>query len=172
MIPQRIADVLDTAERLRRRGELTAATSAVEEVLRETPAAARALLLKSRLLYQGGSLRGALDALREVESARGTGEFAELRLKLEQLEDAARRRAPFVTESMARLSAEQGYLLEAMEIYRQLFDSAPNRSEILDEVARLKVTIEREGSRDADADRVRRELDVFGRWLAEHPREA
>src|ERR1051325_5407806 len=111
MIPQRIADVLDTAERLRRRGELTAAMSAVEEILRETPAAPRALLLKSRLRYQSGSLRGALDVLREVEAIRGTGEFAALRLKLEQLEDDQRRRAPFVTESMARLSVQQGYLL-------------------------------------------------------------
>ena len=171
MISQRIADVLDTAERLRRRGEVAAALSAVDEVLREMPAA-RALLLKSRLLYQSGNLRGALDALREVESFRGTREFTELRLKLEELEDAQRRRAPFVTESMARLSVQQGYLLEAIEIYRQLFETAPNRSEILDEVARLKVTVEREGSRDAAAERVRRELDGCDRWLAEHPRGA
>jgi tetratricopeptide (TPR) repeat protein len=169
MISQRIAEVLDTAERLRRRGELTAAMSTVEEILRET-SAPRALLLKSRLRYQSGNLRAALDALREVESFRGTREFAELRLKLEQLEDDQRRRAPFVTESMARLSVQQGYLLEAMEIYRQLFESAPNRSEILDEVTRLKVTVEREGSRDADAERVRRELEINERWLAEHPR--
>lgn len=172
MISQRIADVLDTAERLRRRGELTAALSAVDEVLREAPAAPRALLLKSRLLYQSGGLRGGLDALREVESVRGTREFAELRVNLEQLEDDQRRRAPFVTESMARLSVEQGYLLEAMEIYRQLFEISPNRSEILDDVARLKAIVEREGSRDADAERVRRELEACERWLAEHPRGA
>jgi tetratricopeptide (TPR) repeat protein len=171
MITQRIADVLDTAERLRCRGELTAARSAVDEVLRETPSA-RALLLKSRLLYQSGNIRGALDALREVESLRGTREFTELRLKLEELEDRQRRRAPFVTESMARLSVQQGYLLEAIEIYRQLFETAPNRSEILDEIARLKLTVEREGSREADAERVRRELEACDRWLAEHPRGA
>jgi tetratricopeptide (TPR) repeat protein len=140
--------------------------------LRETPAAERALLLKSRLLYQSGSLRGALDALREVESVRGTGEFAALRLKLEQLEDALRRRAPFATESMARLSVQQGYLLEAMEIYRQLFETAPDQSEIVDEVAWLKAFVEREGSRDADAERVRRELEINERWLAEHSRGA
>jgi tetratricopeptide (TPR) repeat protein len=172
MISQRVAEVLDTAERLRRRGEPAAAMSAVEEVLRETPGAPRALLLKSRLLYQNGSLRGALDALREVESLRGSREFAELRLKLEEFEDDQRRRAPFVTESMARLSVEQGYLLEAMAIYRQLFEASPNRGEILDEVARLKVTVEREGSRGADAERVRREVESNDRWLVEHPRGA
>jgi len=124
------------------------------------------------LRWQKLKLWGALDALREVESLRGTREFTELRLKLEELEDRQRRRAPFVTESMARLSVQQGYLLEAIEIYRQLFETAPNRSEILDEVARLKVTVEREGSREADAERVRRELEACDRWLAEHPRGA
>ena len=172
MISRRIADVLDTAERLRRRGELPAAMSAVEEVLRETPATPHALLLKSRLLYQSGSLRAALDALRELETVRGTREFAELRLKLEQLEDDQRRRAPFVTESVARLSIQQGYLLEAMDIYRRLFESAPNPGDIIDAVARLKVIVEREGSRDADAERVGRELEITDRWLAEHPRGA
>src|SRR5438477_8824964 len=109
VISQATAERLDGAERLRRRGQIGAAIDAIDEVLGQTPAEPRALLLKSRLLYQSGGLRGALDGLRGLESMLGRGELAELRTVLEQLDYDLRRPAPFATESMARLAVQQGY---------------------------------------------------------------
>jgi tetratricopeptide (TPR) repeat protein len=172
MMAQRTAELVDGAERLRREGRIDGAIAAVEQVLKETPAAPRALLLKSRLFYQSGSLAGALDHLRAVEPTLGRGELAELRMLLEQLDSDLRPPPPFATESMARLQAQQGYFLEALEIYRQLFPGAANPNDLRDEIERLKDVVEREGSRDAAADRVSRELEICRRWLEEHPREA
>ncbi|HKA31829.1 MAG TPA: hypothetical protein VKH64_01350, partial [Candidatus Binatia bacterium] len=74
------------------------------------------------------------------------------------------------TESMARLLMQQGYYLEAIEVYRRVFEGATNRPGLRDEIVRIMEIVEREGSREADAERVRHELDVSARWLEQHPK--
>jgi DNA-binding SARP family transcriptional activator len=169
MAREETSGLLDGVEALRRRGRLNDALEAVERVLAVAPEHRRALLLKSRLLYQNGALGRALDVARALDPLIG-GEAAELIAALVRLDQAARRPEPFATESMARLLAEQGYFLEAIEVYRQLFEGTANRPGIRDEIVRLTETAAREGSRDADAERVRHELDVSARWLEQHPR--
>ena len=145
---------------------------AVERVLADDPADPRALLLKSRLFYQSGSLRQALDELRALEAILGHAELAELKLALERLDEDSRRPPAFATESMARLLVQQGYLLEALEVYRELCRTAVDPDELRDEIVRLAAVVEREGSRDADGERIRSELEICQDWLAEHPRGA
>jgi hypothetical protein len=63
---------------------------------------------------------------------------------------------------------QQGYYLEALEVYRQLFEASANRPGLRDEIVRIMEIVEREGSRDADAERVRHELEIAARWLDQH----
>ena len=156
--------LLDDADALRRRGRLSDALEAVERVLAVAPEHRRALLLKSRLFYQNGTLGRALDVARALDPMVD-GEAAELIAALVRLDQAAHRPAPFATESMARLLAQQGYYLEAIEVYRQLFADRPG---LRDEIVRIMEIVEREGSRDADAERVRHELEIAARWLDQH----
>lgn len=162
------SELVDTAESLRRRGRVDDALEAVEEVLAAAPEHRRALLLKSRLLYQRGALGRALDVARVLEPLLG-GEAAELTAALVRLDQASRRPAPFATESMARLLAQQGYFLEAIEVYKQLYEASANAA-VRDEIVRLTSLVERQGSRDAGEERVRRELEVAARWLEQHPK--
>ena len=159
--------LLDDADALRRRGRLSDALEAVERVLAVAPEHRRALLLKSRLFYQNGTLGRALDVARALDPMVD-GEAAELIAALVRLDQAAHRPAPFATESMARLLAQQGYYLEAFEVYRQLFEASANRPGLRDEIVRIMEIVEREGSRDADAERVRHELEIAARWLDQH----
>jgi tetratricopeptide (TPR) repeat protein len=169
---QTTAELLDAAEASRRRGRRAEAMDAIERVLADNPAEPRALLLKSRLFYQSGSIRQALDDLRPLEAILGQGELAELTSALARLDEDSRRPPAFATESMARLLVQQGYLLEAIEVYRELYGSAADRAEVREEIVRLAGAVEREGSRDADDERVRSELEICQSWLAEHPRGA
>jgi tetratricopeptide (TPR) repeat protein len=169
MARARSSELVDTAESLRRRGRVDDALEAVEQVLAAAPEHRRALLLKSRLLYQRGALGRALDVARALEPLLG-GEAAELTAALMRLDQAARRPAPFATESMARLLTQQGYFLEAIEVYRQLYEVSTNPTGARDEIARLTGLVERDGSRDAEEERVRRELEVSARWLERHPK--
>src|ERR1041384_315112 len=156
--------LLDDADALRRRGRLSDALEAVERVLAVAPEHRRALLLKSRLFYQNGTLGRALDVGRALDPMVD-GEAAELIAALVRLDQAAHRPAPFATESMARLLAQQGDYLEAIEGYRQLFADRPG---VGAGVRRIMEIVEREGSRDADAERVRHELEIAARWLDQH----
>ncbi|HEY1268781.1 MAG TPA: tetratricopeptide repeat protein [Candidatus Binatia bacterium] len=164
----RSSELVDTAESLRRRGRVDDALEAVEQVLAAAPEHRRALLLKSRLLYQRGALGRALDVARALEPLLG-GEAAELTAALMRLDQAARRPAPFATESMARLLTQQGYFLEAIEVYKQLYEASANPG-VLDEIVRLTGLVEREGSRDAGEELVRHGLEVSARWLEKHPK--
>ncbi len=165
----RSSELIDTAESLRRRGRVDDALEAVEQVLAAAPEHRRALLLKSRLLYQNGALGRALDVARALEPMLG-GEAAELTAALMRLDQAGRRPpAPFATESMARLLAQQGYFLEAIEVYRQIYEASANPG-VRDEIVRLTGVVERDGSRDAGEERVRQELEVAARWLERHPK--
>ena len=169
MAREEVSGLLDDDDALRHRGRLSDALEAVERVLVVAPEHRRALLLKSRLLYQNGALGRALDVARALDPLVG-GEAAELIAALVRLDRAAHRPAPFATESMARLLMQQGYYLEATEVYRQLFEGSASRPGLRDEIVRTMEIVEREGSREADAERVRHELDIAARWLEQHPK--
>lgn len=162
--------MLDDAESLRRKRHTTAALELVDRVLDLRPAEPRALLLKSRLDYQSGNLRRALDDLTALETSLGRAELAPLRTALERLDEDAHSGPAFATESMALLLERQGYRLEALEVYRQLYETASNRDELREEIVRLKDAVGLEGSRDASDERARREVEIWQRWLEEHPR--
>src|ERR1051326_6814244 len=83
-----------------------------------------------------GALGRGLDAARALDPMVD-GEAAELIAALVRLDQAAHRPAPFATESMARLLAQQGYYLEALEVYRQLFEASANRPGLRDEIVRI-----------------------------------
>ena len=166
--------LVDRAEEMRREGGLQDALESVEQFLEPTPNHSRALLLRSRLLYELGRGVESLFALRELEEV--LGEHEELQLLLETLEQICKRRnasiAPaFATESMARLLAQQSYFLEAMEIYRRLYLAAPERRDLRDELVRLSGRLEQDGSRGAAPDKVARELEAWNRWFKEQQRE-
>jgi outer membrane protein assembly factor BamD (BamD/ComL family) len=48
------------------------------------------------------------------------------------------------TLTMARLYAEQGYLRKAAELYRQLIEQQPERSDLRDALAQVQRQIERQ----------------------------
>jgi tetratricopeptide (TPR) repeat protein len=166
------AKMVDRAEVLRREARIQEGLEAVEQVLQETPYHPRAVLLRSRLLYERGSLPQAVEAVRHLERAVGERELRPLVAALERLNDqtSSPRSPAFATESMAKLLTQQGYFLEALEVYRQLFEGAPNKSELWDEIVRLKTAVAEEGSREATKERVERELDTWERWLRDHQR--
>ena len=163
---------VDRAETMRREGHIHEALETLGQFLKERPNHPRALLLRSRLLYELGSVPQAVEGLRDLGRIVTDRELRSIVAALEQLRDGGKLwQAPaFATESMARLLAQQGYLLEALELYRQLFQAAPERSELCDEITRLKASVEREGSREATKERVARELEAWERWLQQHQR--
>lgn len=166
-----LSESVDRAEAMRRQGRVQEAMESVGRFLRERPNNPRALLLRSRLLYQLGKPTQALEALYEVE--RIIGKDGELQSVVGALEGLRAREKPptasaFATESMARLLDQQGYFLEAMEIYRQRLQAAPERGELWEEMARLRGRLEREGSREATQERVARGIEAWDRWLREH----
>ncbi len=170
MFKPRTTEAVDDVEMLRRRGRLKEGLAGVERVLEQAPGHPRALLVKSRLLYEQGSAAQALEALRLLERVRDRRELEPLAAALGRLEQESARAPEFATESMAKLLIQQGYFLEALEVYRRLFESAPTpgeRSELLQEIGRVQAMAERDGSRGAARERVERELGICARWLAE-----
>ncbi len=131
MAGERTAELVDAAEALRRRGRLDEALGTVDRALAAQPEDRRALLVKSRLLYESGAPGRALDVARALDALLGGGALADLTAALERLDEEVRRPAPFATESMARLLEQQGYFLEAIEVYRQLY-AAVRRDELRD----------------------------------------
>jgi len=118
------SDLVDQAENLRRGGRLQEALEIVERCLQENPRYPRALLLQSRILYQAGLVAQALRCLGSLAEILGRDEG--LRKITQGLEGLWQEPKPqmdpaFVTETMAELHIRQGYLWEAMEIYRQLY---------------------------------------------------
>ena len=167
-----LSEVVNRAEAMRQEGRIQEALETVEQFLEERPDHPRALLLRSRLLYELGDKAQAEEALHDLALIVGERELQPLAAALERLqhEEKSRRAPAFATESMAKLLAQQGYFLEALEVYRQLFQSASNTIELWDEIVRLKATVEEQGSRDATKERVGRELESWERWLRENRR--
>lgn len=164
-----LARRIDEVEALRRERRLDDGLQILNHVLEQRPDHPRAVLLRGRLLYELGSFARAVDALRRV----GRNEFEPLILGLKRLEEA-KQSVPspaFATESMAKLLTQQGYVLEALEVYRRLLEAAESEIRFYDEIVRLRNIVESEGSREAGRERIERELRTWDQWLERHPRE-
>lgn len=168
-----VSELLDRAEGLRRAGKIGDGLELVEGLVRENPDHPRALLLRSRLLFERGSFSQALGALKALSSVPAwQGELRSLRKGLDhlaQLEEAEVDPA-FATESMARLLVQQGYLLEGMEIYRRLYLASAGEKRFWEELLNLRERLECEGSRETPKERVEKELAAWDRWLEKRQR--
>lgn len=167
------SELADLAESLRLEGRLGEALETVERCLEESPKHPRALLLRGRLLYQEGKVLEALEGLRLLDSVLGRDKgFRTLTEGLEQLWQRRNSQMDpaFATETMARLLVQQGYLLQAMEIYRQLLLASEGEKRLWEEILLLRDRLEREGSREAQDERVAQELEALGRWIQKQQR--
>ncbi|MBI2090190.1 MAG: tetratricopeptide repeat protein [Deltaproteobacteria bacterium] len=167
------AALLDRAEELRRAGKTREGLELVERSLGQRPDHPRALFLRTRLLFEQGSFAAALETLRPLSSlplwareVRGLQKGLERIVELKEAEiDPA-----FATESMAQLRVQQGYLLEAMEIYRRLWLGSPGEARFWEEISRIRDRVEREGSRDKSRESLDRELSAWDRWMQKRKR--
>jgi len=157
---------------MRRQRRLHEALEVVERFLRRNPDHPRALLLRSRVLYELDRTAQAVDALHTLQRIIGDEMPQSILAAMERLADAIQpTTAPsFVTVSMASLFTQQGYLLEALEVYRRLLETAPDQEDWHAEIARLKTKVQQEGSRGATRERVARELEACEPWLKQRQR--
>ena len=165
---------MELAERLRQEGRHAEAFQAVERCLEQSPKHPPAILLFARLLYQEGKVLQALDALRPLDSILGQdGSIRTIAAGLDQLWQARSSQTDpaFVTETMAGLLVRQGYLLEAMEIYRRLFLVSGGEKQLWEKILILRERFGREGSRDTQKEKLARELESLDRWIQAQPRE-
>lgn len=168
------SELADLAEGLRQEGRYSEARKTVERCLEQSPRHPRALLLLSRLQYQEGKLLEALQTLRTVESVLGRQEsLAAIADGLEQLRQM--RNLPpdpeFATQTMAELLVRQGYLLEAIDIYRQLFLTCGGERRVWEKILSLRERLRREGSRDAGREKVVQRLAILDGWIEAQQRE-
>ncbi len=169
-----VSELVDLAEGLRQQGKYSEARKSVERCLEQSPGHPRGLLLLSRLHYQEGRLLEALQTLRSLESVLGRQEsLGAIADGLEQLRQM--RNLPpdpeFATWTMAELLVQQGYLLEAIGIYRQLFLSCGGEGQVWERILSLRERLRQQGSRDAGAERVARELAGLDGWIETQQRE-
>lgn len=168
------SELADLAEGLRQKRRYAEAREALERCLEQNPKHPRGLLLLGWLHYQEGKLPEALQTLRALEAILGRDESIKtLTVSLEQL---LRKRdlqtdPAFVTETMAGLLVEQGYLLEAMGIYRQLFLASGGEKRLWEKILFLRARLGQEGSRDAQTEKVAGELELLDRWIQAQKRE-
>lgn len=119
-----LSDLVELAESLRQEGRHAEALNEVERCLEQNPKHPRAILLCGRLLYQEGKILQALETLRPLGFMLGQDEgLKAITTSLGRLwqERNVQTEPAFVTETMAGLLTQQGYLLEATKIYRRLF---------------------------------------------------
>ncbi|OGP22566.1 MAG: hypothetical protein A2038_07060 [Deltaproteobacteria bacterium GWA2_57_13] len=168
-----VSSLLDRAEGLRRAGKIGDGLELIEGLVRENPDHPRALLLWTRLLFERGSFSQALEALKALSFVPACqGELRLLRKGLEHLAqlEAAEPDPAFATESMARLLVQQGYLLEAMEIYRRLFLTSAGEGRFWEEMRRIRDRLEGGGSRDKSREGLDGELAAWDRWMQKRKR--
>lgn len=163
-----VSELADLAEGLRQEGKYSDARKTVERCLKQSPGHPRALLLLGRLQYQEGKLLEALQTLRGLESVLGRQEsLAVIADGLEQLRQM--RNLPpapeFATQTMAELLVQQGYLLEAIDIYRQLFVSCGGERRVWEKILSLREQLRQQGSRDAGSEKVARQLAGLDGWI-------
>ena len=166
-----VSELVDQAEELRREGRLEEALETVERCLEENPGHLRALLLQGRVLYQGGMVSQALRALDLLEELLGRDEA--LARITEGLKGLLQEPEPdvdpaFVTETMAELHIKQGYLWDAMEIYRHLWGVSPG-DKLWEKILDLRQGLEKERFKTKE-EKVRR-LAALDQWLARQRKE-
>lgn len=168
------SELADLAETLRQEGRRDEARKVAERCLERDPRHPRALLLMSRIQYQEGRLLEALQSLRALESVLGRSEslsaIADGLERLRQVRSSPTDTA-FATETMAEVLVEQGYLLEAVDIYRQLCDARGSDSSLREKILRLRARLRQEGSRDASREKVAEQLKALERWSEGEKRE-
>jgi len=76
----------------------------------------------------------------------------------------------FVTETMAGLLTQQGYLLEATKIYRWLFLVSGREERLWERILFLREQLAREGSREARKEKIAEDLEEWDRWIQEQRR--
>lgn len=165
--------LVELAESLRQEGRHAEALKEVERCLEQNPNHPRAVLLRGRLLYQEGKIVQALETLRPLGSILGQDEgFQAITTSLERLwqESNVQTEPAFATETMAGLLAQQGYLLEAMEIYRQLFLVSGREERLWERILFLREQLAREGSREARKEKIAEDLAGWDRWIQEQRR--
>lgn len=169
----RASALLDRSDGMRRAGRIREALEVTERCLQHSPARPRALLLRARLLFEQGRCVHALEALQALGAVPGREKSIEsIRQGLKQLIQLrdARLDPAFTTESMARLLGEQGYLLEAMEIYRRLFLDSEGEKKFWEEMLLLRQRLEQEGSREVPKESLAQKLAAWDRWMQRRQR--
>jgi tetratricopeptide (TPR) repeat protein len=169
------SELVDLAETLRREGQIERALQIVKRSLELDPQHPRAILLLGRLLYQDGKISQALDELRSLNSIlTGDNGFKTLTQGLEQISKTkdSQLDAYFATESMARLLAQQGYHLEALKVYRQLYLASGGELLFWKGILELRDRLQQEGSRDTEKERVAQEIEQLNNWIKAQQRES
>lgn len=164
--------LVDRADDLRREGRLQEALEVVESCLHEYPRHPRATLVHGRILYQGGMFARSLRVLGPL--GKTLGENHGLREIIQGLEGLWGGPKPpmdpaFVTETMAELSLSQGYLWDAIEIYRHLYlASAPEG--LWQKIIRLRDRLEQEEDKKKDGGDER--LEALNHWIENRQRDS
>lgn len=166
--------LVDLAEKLRQEGRIEDALLTVKRSLELDPQLPRAVLLHGRLLYQTGNVSQALDQLRSLDALLVADDgFKSLTHRLEQqiLEmkdiqtESRRSESFFATESMARVLAQQGYHLEALRVYRQLYLASGSELRLWKAILELRYRLQQEGSRGSGKEAVIEELAQLNNWI-------
>ncbi len=144
----------------------------VDRCLKDSPGHPRGLLLQSRILYLAGMYARSLRVLSSLERIIGSEEgLRRIKKGLEGLwQEPKPKIAPaFVTETMAELHIRQGYLWEAMEIYRQLYVASP-QGELWQKILQLRSRLE-PGAEDTEEGKVDERLEALNRWIENQKRD-
>jgi len=168
-----LSKLVDCAESLRKEGRLLEALEAVEHCLQKSPGHPRSLLLHCRILYLAGRYAQALHVLDSLEGKLGKGEG--LKKITEGLESLWQKPNPeidpaFITETMADLHIRQGYLWEAMEIYRQLYRSSEGKEPLWQKILDLRDRLGQEESQKKKEERDAERWEALTRWIKNQQR--
>jgi tetratricopeptide (TPR) repeat protein len=162
------SELVDLAESLRQGGQLLEALETIERCLQKSPRHARGLLLYCRILYLSGRYAEALHVLSSLEEIVGRDEgFTKITKGLEELwqKPDPKLDPAFVTETMAELHISQGYLWEAMEIYRQIFLASEGQEQLWQKILDLRDRLDQEESGKAEGERASERLESLNRWI-------
>ncbi len=162
------SELVDLAESLRLEGRLLDALKAIERCLQNNPRHARGLLLYCRILYLSRRYAEALHVLSSLEGIFGRDEG--LKKIAKGLEELWQKPDPkldtaFVTETMAELHISQGYLWEAMEIYRQIYLATEGERQLWQKILDLRDRLGQEESGKAEKERASERLESLNRWI-------
>jgi len=167
------SEFADLAEQLRQEGRLHEGLEVVERCLKESPGHPRGLLLQSRILYLAGMYAQSLRILGSLEQILGSKEgLRKIKEGLEGLWQEPRPKIDpaFVTETMAELHIKQGYVWEAMEIYRQLYVASPQGG-LWQKILQLRSRLE-PGVGETDDGKADERLEALDRWIENQPRDS